>query len=165
MARKEEIRGEGGGILLYRGKDGRSSLEVRLEKDTVWLSQKQMAALIDKDSDTVSLHVRNIYREKELAESATTEESSVVQLEGGREVRRTIRLYNLDVIISVGYRVKSPRGTQFRIWATQVLREHILRGCTLNEKRLPIFSCPHLQSPPSPFLPAPCFPVPHELSP
>jgi len=95
-----------------------------------------MASLFDKDTDTIGLHIRNIYKEGELEESPTTEESSVVQSEGSREVRRTVRLYNLDVIISVGYRVKSKRGTQFRQWATSVLRDHIIKGYTINQRRL-----------------------------
>ena len=110
--------GRTGEIVLYSAPDGMVELDVKLERETVWLSQKQMALLFDKDTDTVGLHIRNAYREGELEESATTEDSSVVQNEGGRAVRRSIRFYNLDVVISVGYRVKSKRGTQFRIWAT-----------------------------------------------
>jgi prophage maintenance system killer protein len=133
---KTEIKGTGGEIVLYRTKDGRTAVDVRLEKETVWLTQKQMALLFDKDSDTVGLHIRNLYKEEELDATATTEESSVVQEEGRRRVKRTVRFYNLDAIISVGYRVKSTSGTQFRIWATQVLKDHILKGYTLNEQRL-----------------------------
>jgi prophage maintenance system killer protein len=123
-------------IVLYRSKDGEIALDVQLENETVWLSQKQMADLFAKDSDTIGLHVRNIYTEGELLESATTEESSVVQTEGRRRVTRNIRFYNLDVIISVGYRVKSRRGTEFRIWATNVLRQHLVSGYSANENRL-----------------------------
>ncbi len=130
------VVGQGGEIVLYRGKNGRTSLDVRLERETIWLSQKQMAKLFDKDTDTIGLHIRNAYKENELDEPSTTEEYSVVQREGNRRVTRNIRFYNLDVIISVGYRVKSTRGTEFRIWATQVLRDHILQGYTLNENRL-----------------------------
>lgn len=126
----------GGEIVLYQSEGGSPVLEVRLEKDTVWLSQRHMAALFDKDTDTIGLHIRNIFKEGELEEIATTEDSSVVQEEGGRKIRRRIRLYNLDVIISVGYRVRSKRGTQFRIWATDILRNHLLKGYTLNERRL-----------------------------
>ena len=125
-----------GEIVLYRSQDGKAALDVRLEGETVWLNQRQMAELFDKDTDTIGLHIRNIYKEGELTRKGTTEESSVVQNEGGRQVRRKVGFYNLDVIISVGYRVKSKRGTQFRIWATNVLREHLVRGFTLNEKRL-----------------------------
>jgi len=121
----------GGKIVLYQ-----NTLEVKLRDDTVWLTQKQMAALFDKDADTIGLHLKNIYKEHELEESATTEESSVVQTEGQRRVRRKVRFYNLDAILSVGYRVNSKRGTQFRIWATRVLRDHLLKGYTANERRL-----------------------------
>ena len=123
-------------IVIYRAKDGRTNLEVSLRRETVWLSQRQMAELFDKDTDTIGLHIRNVFKEKELDEGATTEESSVVQVEAGRSVRRKVRFHNLDVIISVGYRVKSKQGTQFRIWATQILRDHLLRGYTVNERRL-----------------------------
>lgn len=126
----------GGEIILYHTAYGGPALEVRLEKETVWLSQRQMAHLFEKNTDTIGLHIRNIFKEGELEEGATTEESSVVQEERGRQVRRTVRFYNLDVIISVGYRVKSKRGTEFRIWATRVLRDHIVKGYTVNEHRL-----------------------------
>jgi hypothetical protein len=124
-----------GEIILYAADHG-PGVEVRLERDTVWLTQKQMALLFDKDSDTVGLHLRNIYEEGELEETATAEKSSVVQREGSRSVRRRVTLYNLDAIISVGYRVNSKRGVQFRQWATKVLREHLVKGYTVNEKRL-----------------------------
>jgi prophage maintenance system killer protein len=123
-------------VVIYQSADGEASLDVRLEQETVWLNQKQMAELLDKDTDTIGLHIRNIYKEGELEPDATTEKSSVVQNEGSRKVRRTLKFYNLDVIISVGYRVKSQRGTQFRQWATKVLREHLVQGYTLNQKRL-----------------------------
>lgn len=123
-------------VVLYRLSGGAASLEVRVAQETVWLTQRQMADLFDKDPDTIGLHIRNVYKERELKRSGTTEESSVVQVEAGRTVRRSVRLYNLDVVISVGYRVKSKRGTQFRIWATKVLRDHILKGYSVNERRL-----------------------------
>ncbi|MHB1460650.1 MAG: RhuM family protein [Armatimonadota bacterium] len=129
----EQPRGE---IVIYETDNGKSALEVRLDKDTVWLTQRQMASLFDKDTDTVGLHIRNIYNEGELEKDPTTEESSVVQSEGSRNVLRVVRLYNLDVIISVGYRVKSKRGTQFRQWATSVLRDHIIKGYSINQRRL-----------------------------
>ncbi|MDX2496118.1 MAG: virulence protein RhuM/Fic/DOC family protein [Desulfuromusa sp.] len=122
-------------ITIYQSDDGQTQLEVQLDKETVWLTQKQMAELFEKNTDTVGLHIRNIYKEGELEPDATTEESSVVQNEGGRSVQRKVRSYNLDVVISVGYRVKSQRGTQFRRWATQVLREHLIRGYTINQQR------------------------------
>lgn len=120
--------GDRGEIIIYQAPDGAAALDVQIKKETVWLSQRQMSLLFEKDTDTIGLHIRNIYREGELEEAVTTEESSVVQDEGGRQVRRSVRFYNLDVVISVGYRVKSLRGTQFRIWATGVLREHLTRG-------------------------------------
>lgn len=125
-----------GEIKIYKGGDGKSQLDVRLEKETIWLSQKLMAELFGKDSDTIGLQIRNIFKEKELHNKATTEYFSVVQKEGKREVSRNVKFYNLDVIISVGYRVNSKRGTQFRIWATQTLKDHLVKGYTINEKRL-----------------------------
>lgn len=122
-------------IIIYQSPDGTTKLDVRLEHETVWLTQKQMAELFDKDSDTIGLHIRNTYKEGELQPDTTAEESSVVQKEGTRNVRRRVRFYNLDVIISVGYRVKSRQGTQFRQWATRVLRDHIVKGYSLNEQR------------------------------
>jgi prophage maintenance system killer protein len=122
-------------IILYQTPDGTAFLEVRLEHETVWLTQKQMAELFGKNSDTIGLHIRNAYKEGELLEEGTTEESSVVQIEGSRRIHRKIRFYNLDVIISVGYRVKSQQGTRFRQWATNVLRDHIVKGYTVNEQR------------------------------
>jgi len=125
-----------GEVVLYQAPDGVVELQVRLEKESIWLNQRQMAMLFDRDTDTIGLHLRNIFSDGELDEVATTEESSVVQVEGNRRVRRSVRFYNLDAIISVGYRINSKRGTQFRIWATRVLRDHILRGYTVNETRL-----------------------------
>lgn len=133
---REETAGYGGAVVIYSAPDGSVSLDVRVDKDTLWLSQKQMADLFAKDSDTIGLHIGNILKEGELLAEATTEESSVVQSEGRRRVRRRLKLYNLDMVISVGYRVNSKRGTQFRIWATKVLREHLVRGLTINRRRL-----------------------------
>lgn len=123
-------------VVIYQTEDGTTSLDVQLEQETVWLSQRQMAELFNRDTDTVGLHIRNIFKEGELEPQATTEESSVVQKEGKRQVQRKVKFYNLDVIISVGYRVKSQRGTQFRQWATRVLRDHLVKGYTVNEQRL-----------------------------
>ena len=102
----------------------------------IWLSQKSMAELFQTTSDNISLHLKNIYAEGELAESATTEESSVVQNEGNKTVQRKLRFYNLDAIVAIGYRVNSKRATQFRIWATQVLKEYIKKGFVLDDDRL-----------------------------
>lgn len=123
-------------IVVYEAPDGNVRVEVVVGDDTVWLTQKQMADLFDTSTDNVGLHIKNAYHEGELVEDRTTEESSVVRSEGGRQVRRRIQRYNLDMIISVGYRIKSKRGTQFRIWATNTLRDHLIQGYTLNEKRL-----------------------------
>ncbi len=128
--------GPRGEVIVYEAPDGEVRVNVRLERETVWLTQKQMAALFDTSTDNGGLHLKNIFREGELAEAATAEESSVVQTEGRQQVRRQVKHYNLDAIISVGYRVNSRRGTQFRIRATGTLRDHLLRGYTLNERRL-----------------------------
>ena len=123
-------------IKIYQVEDGQTEIEVKLDHDTVWLSQKQMSELFEKDSDTIGLHLKNIYQSNELEEDATTEESSVVQNEGNRSVRRKIKFYNLDAIISVGYRVNSKRGIQFRIWANQVLKQYLIQGYSLNKRLL-----------------------------
>lgn len=123
-------------IQIFTSEDGQAQLEVALEQDAVWLSQAQMAELYDTSADNVGLHLKNIFLEAELAESATTEDFSVVRQEGKREVRRRIKHYNLDAIISVGYRVSSKRATQFRKRNTQVLKDHLVQGYTLNQRRL-----------------------------
>lgn len=123
-------------IEIYKTSGEQTEIKVQFENDTVWLSQKLMAVLFDKDSDTVGLHLRNIYAENELSEVSTTEFFSVVQQEGSRNVKRKIKFYNLDAIISVGYRVNSKRGTQFRQWATQRLKDYLVQGYAINEKRL-----------------------------
>jgi len=132
-----------GKIVIYKSKEG-PKLKVRLEEETVWLTQKQMALLFDKSVSTINEHIRNIYKEGELKEESTIRKFRIVQNEGGRRVERDIDFYNLDVIISVGYRVKSFNGTQFRIWATKILKEHLIKGYTINEKRL-LQSKNHLQ--------------------
>jgi death-on-curing family protein len=123
-------------IEIYQSEDGITEVQVRFDNETVWLSQKQMAHLFDKDTDTIGLHLRNIYKSGELDTESTTEESSVVQQEGKRRVKRKLNLYNLDAIISVGYRVNSKRGIQFRKWATQKLKEYLIKGYAINEQRL-----------------------------
>jgi prophage maintenance system killer protein len=123
-------------IALYTTPDGTVEVNVRLDAETVWLTQRQMAELFDTSQDNVGLHLKNIYVEGELVEAATAEESSVVQTEGRRQVRRKVKRYNLDAIISVGYRVNSRRGTHFRIWATKALRDHLIKGYSINERRL-----------------------------
>lgn len=123
-------------IVIFQSPDGQAQLDVRMDNQTVWLSQKQMAELFDKDSDTIGLHLKNVFAEGELDESATTELFSVVQQEGNRQVNRNIKFYNLDAILSVGYRVNSKRGTQFRQWATARLKDYLVQGYALNQKRL-----------------------------
>lgn len=123
-------------IEIYQSDDNQIQVNVKFEQETIWLNQKQMALLFGKDSDTIGLHFKNIYKEGELDESSTTEYFSVVQKEGKREVRRNIKFYNLDAVISVGYRVNSKLGTQFRIWATERLKDYLVKGYAINEKRL-----------------------------
>ncbi|QOY52191.1 virulence protein RhuM/Fic/DOC family protein [Candidatus Sulfurimonas baltica] len=121
-------------VLLYTDEDGRVNLDVSLKNETVWLSQRQMAELFNKNVKTVNEHIKNVYKEGELEENSTIRNFQTVQLEGKREVQRDINYYNLDVIISVGYRVKSKRGTQFRIWATKILKEYLVKGYAINQK-------------------------------
>ena len=123
-------------IIIYQPHPDQPAIDVRLEGETVWLSQRQMSVLFDTSSDNVGLHLKNIYAEGELLEEATTEDFSVVRQEGNRQVRRSVRHYNLDAIISVGYRVKSATATQFRIWATKRLREYLVQGYSINQQRL-----------------------------
>jgi len=123
-------------IEIYQTKDKQTEIEVRFEEETVWLTQQQMSELFRQTKQNISLHINNCYREKELLKSSTVKESLTVQKEGSRQVSRKIDYYNLDVIISVGYRVKSRRGTQFRQWATQRLKDYLVQGYAINEKRL-----------------------------
>jgi hypothetical protein len=123
-------------IILYQTEDGRNRIEVRLENETVWLTQQFMAELFQTTKQNISLHLQNIYDQGELTREATVKESLTVRDEGGRLVRRTVEFYNLDVIISVGYRVKSAVATRFRQWATERLREYIVKGFTLDDERL-----------------------------
>lgn len=120
-------------IVIFESGD--QGVQVRLEGETLWLSQAQMAQLFDTSTDNISLHLKNIYSEGELEEKATTEDFSVVRQEGDRQVRRRLKHYNLDAIISIGYRVKSVQGTRFRQWATQVLRQHLTQGYSLDRER------------------------------
>lgn len=115
-------------IILYQTENNQTQVEVQFDGETVWLNQKQMSHLFEKDVDTISLHLKNIYAEKELDEKSTSGFFSLVQKEGNRRVNRKIRFYNLDAIISVGYRVSSKRGTQFRQWATQRLKDFLIKA-------------------------------------
>jgi prophage maintenance system killer protein len=123
-------------VQLFSSTDGQIELTVSLDTDTVWLSQRQMADLFDKDVRTINEHIKNIYAEQELSQDPTIRKSRIVQQEGKRQVNRDVDHYNLDVIISVGYRVKSHRGVQFRQWATRMLKQHLVEGYTLNQQRL-----------------------------
>lgn len=125
-----------GKIIVYQSDDGKSVIDVRLKDETVWLSLKQLSELFDRDKSVISRHLRNIFETGELQREATVAKNATVQSEGGRTVKREIEYFNLDAIISVGYRVNSIRGTQFRIWATSVLRDHLVQGYTLNQRRL-----------------------------
>lgn len=125
-----------GELILYTTEDGRSQIRLRAGQQTVWLSQRGMAQLFDVSQDSIGLHLKNIYEDGELSRWATTEESSVVQIEGEREVLRPLTLYNLDAILAVGYRVRSPRGVQFRRWANTVLKEYLLKGFVMDDERL-----------------------------
>jgi len=120
-------------MIMYQTEDGLTKIDVAFDGDTVWLTQAQMAELFQTTKQNVSLHVGNVFKEGELESPATVKEYLTVQNEGGREVSRNVKYYNLDVIISVGYRVKSLRGTQFRIWANQVLKEYLVKGFAMND--------------------------------
>lgn len=121
-------------IVIYQTEDGRTQLDVKLENETVWLTQAQMTELFQTTKQNISLHINNIFKERELDSKATVKEYLTVQHEGKRTVRRKVKHYDLDVIISVGYRVKSIRGTRFRQWATSVLRDYLIKGYAINQR-------------------------------
>ena len=123
-------------LILYTTEDGRSQIKLRAKDQTVWLTQRDMAQLFDVSTDNVGLHLKNIFEDGELSREATTEESSVVQTEGSRTVQRPVTLYHLDAILAVGYRVRSPRGVQFRRWASTVLKEYLTKGFVMDDERL-----------------------------
>jgi len=133
---KNELAPKGGNILIYRTEGGQTKLEVRLEGETLWLSQAGLAQLYQTTKQNISLHIQNIYDEGELAEDSTVKEYLTVQNEGVRQISRQVKHYNLDMIISVGYRIKSNIATHFRQWATQRLREYIVKGFVLDDERL-----------------------------
>ncbi len=122
-------------VLVFNA-NNELELHVKLENETVWLTQAQMCQLFNKSKSTINEHIKNVFKECELEEVSTVRNFRIVQVEGQREVERQVEHYNLDVIISVGYRVKSQQGTQFRIWATQRLKDYLLKGYAINEKRL-----------------------------
>lgn len=125
-----------GNIILYQTPDGQSKIEVTLDNDTVWLTTDQMAELFQRNKSTISRHIKNVFEEGELQPDSTVAFFATVQKEGNRRIERNIAFYNLDMIISIGYRVKSHRGVQFRIWATQVLREYLVKGFAMNDELL-----------------------------
>lgn len=125
----------GGEVVVYETPDGNARVDVRLHRDTVWLTQDQMSGLFGRGRSVITKHIRNVFRDGELDPGATCAKFAQVQMEGARTVNREVDHYNLDVIISVGYRVKSAQGTRFRQWATATLREHLVRGYTLDRQR------------------------------
>lgn len=133
--REDTVINTNGQIAIYQTEDGQTQIDVRMEKDTLWLTLLQMAELFDRDKSVISRHLKNIFDTGELPREATVAKSATVQIEGGRHVSREIEYFNLDAVISVGYRVNSIKGTQFRIWATQRLREYLVQGYTLNQSR------------------------------
>ena len=126
----------GGEVIVYEASDGDVRVDVRFDRETAWLTPRQMAEVFDTTARNVQMHLGNVFSSGELEAGATTKDFFVVRSEGDRTVRRRLKHYNLDAIISVGYRVNSRRGVRFRQWATQTLREHLVRGYTLNERRL-----------------------------
>lgn len=121
-------------IILYRPDELSEHIEVRIDEETVWLSLNQIAQLLDRDKSVISRHLRNIYKEGELIMEATVAKNATVQIESGRKVTREIEYYNLDAILSVGYRVNSKQGTQFRIWANKILKDYLLKGYAINNR-------------------------------
>ncbi len=121
-------------IIIHTTSDGTTDIEVRLENETIWLTQAQMVELFETSKQNVSLHIQNIFKEGELEQETTVKDYLTVQNEGKRQVQRVVSYYNLDVIISVGYRVKSLRGTQFRIWANRVLKDYLVQGYAINNR-------------------------------
>ena len=125
-----------GEIIIYQTEDGLTKINVNMQGETVWLSLDQMADLFQRDKSTISRHIKNVFEERELVRDSTVAKFATVQNEGNRQVERVIEYYNLDVIISVGYRVKSQRGVQFKIWATERLKEYMIKGFTMDDERL-----------------------------
>ena len=121
-------------IVIYQTEDGQTQIDVRLENETVWLTQAQMAKLFEKTPQNITMHIRNAYNEGELEKESTCKEYLQVQTEGKRRVKRIQKYYDLDVIISVGYRVKSKRGTAFRIWARKIIKDYLVKGYAVNER-------------------------------
>jgi hypothetical protein len=133
-------------IFFYETESGRISVEVKLQQDTLWLTQKQMALLFEVDNRTINEHLKNIYQTQELQEDRIIRNSRIVQIEGQRNVTRDILYYNLDAIIAVGYRVNSKKGTKFRQWASSILNEYLVKGYTLNERKITTTKLQELQT-------------------
>lgn len=129
-----EVDGEKNEIIVYQPEGGEFHIEVRVDQDTVWLTQAQMAELFNTDRTSINRHIRNIFQTQELYENSTCAKIAQVRLEGGRSIKRVVPYYNLDMIISVGYRVNSISGTRFRQWANRVLKEHMLKGFSVNQR-------------------------------
>ena len=123
-------------IVIYQLEDGKTKIDVKLEDETVWLSQQQMADLYDTTKQNISLHIKNIFDEEELVENSTVKEFLTVQKEGNRKVERKVKYYNLDMIISLGYRIKSKVATNFRRWATERLKEYMIKGFSIDDEKL-----------------------------
>ncbi len=123
-------------IEIFKTEDGATEIRVVLEKDTVWLNLNQLSFLFERDKSVISMHIGNIFKEQELESSSTVANFATVQIEGERTVERTIEFFNLDVIISVRYRVNSKRGTQFRVWANKILKDYLVSGFALNKRKL-----------------------------
>lgn len=136
MKKKNEVEPVKSELILYQTEDGQTRIEIRLQDETVWMSQKLMAELFQTTPQNITIHLRNIFKEGELDEEATCKDFLQVQAEGSRRVERTQRFYNLDAIISVGYRIKSQIATRFRRWATERLNEYLVKGFTMDDKRL-----------------------------
>ena len=132
---KGNLTNKNNDVIIYTTDDGQVNIEVRLENENVWLTQQSMAELFNTTKQNISLHIANIFEEGELEENSTVKENLTVQTEGNRQVKRNVKFYNLDLIISVGYRVKSIRGTQFRIWANKLIKEYLIKGYNLNVER------------------------------
>ncbi len=123
-------------VLIYKSSDNQTQVEVKFENETVWLTLNQIADIFERDKSVISRHLKNIFESGELDQAATVAKNATVQIEAGRKITRNIEYYNLDAILSVGYRVNSKRGTQFRQWATQRLKEYLVKGYALNQQRL-----------------------------
>lgn len=136
LMKKKDIKPVKSELILYQTEDGQTRIEIHLQDETVWMSQLAMAELFQTSVPNINIHLKNVYDEKELTEEATIKDYLIVRQEGSREVQRAVRHYNLDVIIAVGYRVKSNRGTQFRKWATERLSEYLVKGFTMDDNRL-----------------------------